>query len=246
MEFKSQATEFKADSNKRVLEGYASMFGNADSYGDIVQKGAFSKTIVERKNRIKVLYQHNPYEPIGKPESMSEDMAGLATISYIAKTTLGDDVLTLAREGILTEMSIGFDTVKSANLEAGGRELLEVRLWEYSPVTFAANDLATITGVKNAGELDSYIKQLERLGGAGLKAGRVLSQQNFNRLKSALEELQQILNDAEPSDDTLKSAEPLDQHSALLTEIQNTRNHAAHMKLREELSAATRALRGIS
>ena len=53
MEFRSVQTEFKADTSQRILEGYASAFGNPDSYGDIVQRGAFTKTILERKDRIK-------------------------------------------------------------------------------------------------------------------------------------------------------------------------------------------------
>jgi uncharacterized protein len=245
MEYKSHAGEFKANIKKRELSGYASAFGNTDSYGDIVQAGAFIKTIRERKDKIKVLYQHSTFHPIGIPLEMLEDSYGLSTVSFIPDTQLGNDVLSLAAAGVLTEMSIGFDTVKSVQIEGGGRELLEVRLWEYSPVTFAANDLATITGVKNASDLEPFIRQLETLGAAGLKAGRVLSQQNFNRLKSALEELQQILNDAEPSEDTPKNIEPLNQHSNLLVEIQNTRNQANQLKVVEELRAATRALRGI-
>jgi uncharacterized protein len=171
MEYKSHFGEFKANIKKRELIGYASAFGNVDSYGDIVMKGAFTKTIVERRNKIKVLYQHSTFHPIGKPLEMRQDDFGLHTASFIPETILGSDVLILAESGVLDEMSIGFDTIKSVNLEAGGRELHEVKLWEYSPVTFAANELAAILSVKNAGELEPYIMQLERLSAVEIGAG---------------------------------------------------------------------------
>ena len=105
MEFRSVQTEFKADSSKRILEGYASAFGNPDSYGDVVEPGAFTKTILERKDRIKILYQHDSRQPIGRPLAMQEDTHGLMTSAYIANTALGSDVLTLAAEGILSELT---------------------------------------------------------------------------------------------------------------------------------------------
>lgn len=247
MEFRSVQTEFKADISQRILEGYASAFGNPDSYGDIVQRGAFTKTILERKNRIKVLNQHNTNQPIGKPLTMLEDSHGLLTTAFIANTPLGSDVLTLAAEGILSELSIGFDTVKSSIREAGGRDLEELRLWEWSPVTFAANDLAIITGVKSSSDLEPIIRNLETLAGAGLKSGRVLSDKNLTRMKNAVIELQAILADSEPSTDTQKTAkhrlEP--QTHSVLTGISDIRNQLAAQSLAMELRAASNALRGV-
>ena len=247
MEFKSHATEFKADASKRILEGYAARFDNSDSYGDILRKGAFTKTVLERKDRIKVLYQHDRYQPIGRPLEAREDDAGLFTASRIAATPLGTDVLTLAAEGVLSELSIGFDTVKSATLENGGRELLEVRLWEWSPVTFAANELATITGVKSAEDLEPIIRNLAHLAPHGLKAGRVLSKENLERLKTALESIQDILAAAEPSDDTPKAApkgEPQGDLHSVLEGIKSIRHQTAAHALSVELRAATMRLRG--
>jgi uncharacterized protein len=246
MEYKSVATEFKADSSKRIIEGYASVFGNVDSYKDIVKQGAFVKTLQENKGRVKVLYQHDTWKPLGKPLSMIEDAYGLLTASYISKTAFGNDVLVWADDGVLNELSIGFDTIKSAQIEDGGRELMELRLWEYSLVTFAANDLATITNVKNSSDLERYIRNLENLAPHGLKAGRVLSKQNLDRLTEALKSIQEILATAEPSEDTPPDAKSNDEpqsHSAL-TAIYDLKNTLALEKLSQELRSTTAALRG--
>jgi HK97 family phage prohead protease len=248
VDYKSQPTEFKADAKQGLLEGYASRFGNSDSYNDIVRPGAFAKTISERANRIKVLYQHNPYEPIGKPVEMREDTTGLYTVSRISKTPLGEDVLTLAGDGVLSEMSIGYDTIKEAiNQETGTRELLELRLWEYSPVTFAANDLAVITGVKSPEELDPILERVKFLRERGLKEGRVLSQRNFSRLQTIVEELQALLADAEPSKDTpAKHNEPPAEPPEWALEVKNLRSLTAEARLRAELADFSRTLRSQS
>lgn len=161
LEFKAYAFELKdfdrkvdARGNERVrFTGYASVFGNEDSYGDVIEQGAFRKTLSENAHRVKVLWQHDPYTPIGKPDVAKEDAVGLYTESTLGRSTAALDAGLLLEDGIVDELSIGFTPVKFAMREGqrqGGRSLQEVRLWEFSPVTWAANDLATITGVKDA------------------------------------------------------------------------------------------------
>ena len=141
----------KVDGDDRIVEGYASTFGNVDRGGDIVVKGAFTKTIVERMGQVKVLNQH--FEPIGKAIEMREDDHGLWVKFRISKTTIGDDVLTLLRDGVLDSLSIGFEIVRSEFDESGNRLLLEVKLFEFSVVTFPMNEEALITAVKNAHDI---------------------------------------------------------------------------------------------
>lgn len=137
---------------KRVFEGYASIFGNVDAYGDIVQKGAFKKTINERKNKIKILWQHNPTQPIGKLTEAKEDDIGLKIKGKISETEKGNEVLKLMKDKVIDELSIGYNTVKKDYDNEGHRLLKEVKLFEVSPVTFAANPLANVTGVKSLTE----------------------------------------------------------------------------------------------
>jgi HK97 family phage prohead protease len=157
--------ELKADVDRRELIAYASVFDVLDRQGDIVVPGAFKNTIKEDGDRVKVLYQHDTSRLIGKPTHMEEDTKGLLTVSKISRVPDGDLVLQLAADGVLDRMSIGFEIIKASEFEdeelrsqlTGFAALfpmhkLEVlRLWEYSPVTFAANDSADVIAVRSMG-----------------------------------------------------------------------------------------------
>lgn len=137
---------------KRTISGYASFFGNVDSYGDVVQKGAFKKTLNDknRGRKVKFLYQHNPYEPIGIPTDIVEDDKGLRFSAEFADTERGEEAYELARIGALDGLSIGFRTIDSEyNSDTGIRTLVEIDLMEVSLVTFEANTKAKVTDVKN-------------------------------------------------------------------------------------------------
>ncbi len=151
MDYKQSKFEIKA-SGENTIEGYAAFFGNVDSYGDIIEQGAFTKTLKENRNRIKVLWQHDTNEPIGKPIAMEEDSKGLYIKAQISMTDAGRKAMTLMKDGVIDEMSIGYDVIKD-DYKKGNRMLKEVRLWEFSPVTFAANEKAKITSAKNFSDL---------------------------------------------------------------------------------------------
>lgn len=148
MEYK--ALQFKSDDvnmSSRTFAGYASTW-DEDLGGDIISKGAFNKTM-ERKDRIKVLWQHN--EPIGKSLNMGTDSKGLFVEGKISKTRLGDEAIELMNDGVIDQMSIGFSIPngKSEYNEKGNRLIHEVKLFEYSLVTFPMNEKAIITSVKS-------------------------------------------------------------------------------------------------
>lgn len=150
IEHKTVKFEIKEiDEEEGTFSGYAATFSEfPDSYGDIIEPGAFKKTIKEMKNRVKILWNHYPLEPIGKPIELSEDKTGLLVNG---KLSLGvqraREVLSLMKDGVITEMSIGYNTMKETFVE-GVRHIQEVKLWDVSPVTFAANPEAVILGVK--------------------------------------------------------------------------------------------------
>jgi len=141
LEFKAESVDMKA----RTFEGYASTW-DIDQTKDVIHKGAFTKTIKEgfSSNRIKVLWQH--YEPLGLPLEMHEDSTGLWVKGYVSKTTLGDDALELMKDKVVDRMSIGFSIPqnKSNFDDEGVRNIFEVKLYEFSPVTFPANENAFI------------------------------------------------------------------------------------------------------
>ena len=149
MERKSVDFEIKKDDIAgRVFSGYASTF-DVDLGGDIIVPGAFKKTIEGRQDKIKILWQHQ--DPIGKSMRLYEDSIGLFVEGKVSKTRLGDEAIELMRDKVVNQMSIGFSVPagKSEMNEEGIRIIREVKLFEFSPVTFPMNENAIITSVKN-------------------------------------------------------------------------------------------------
>lgn len=161
MEFKS--LKFDAamiDPDERTFEGYAAAYGNVDSDNDVIEHGAFSKSIKEGfpAKRIKVLWQHEADTPIGLPIEMREDSRGLWVKSRISRTRKGDEAIELMRDGVIDRMSVGFSIPggKSSIDGQGIRHIYEGKLFEYSLVTWPANDQAIITGVKTLKEMREF------------------------------------------------------------------------------------------
>jgi hypothetical protein len=146
--------QFKVESyseEEGVFSGYGSVFGNVDSGGDVVEPGAFTKTLAKGWERVKILALHNDCcLPIGRPIDIHEDEKGLFLSAKISDTTMGRDIKTLLKDGVLNELSIGYDPVIFDYDENGIRHLREVELWEVSPVIWAMNQEATITDYKSA------------------------------------------------------------------------------------------------
>lgn len=188
--------EYKANSNDRTFEGYASTW-DKDLGGDQIMPNAFKKTIMERfpRNKIKILWQHN--EPIGLPTHMEEDSKGLYVIGKISKTRLGDEALELMKDKVVDQMSIGYDVVQDEMADdQSTRYLKELVLYEFSPVTFPMNPQADITSVKN--HFNTLVKEFSNpLMATMIKEGRALSKANVESLKTAIETLQGILSQVE-------------------------------------------------
>jgi HK97 family phage prohead protease len=196
MELKAVNAQYKASNEENTFEGYASVFGNKDSYGDVVMPGAFARTLQDQANRVKVIWQHDPSSPIGIPIEMREDEIGLKVKAKIANTTLGRDAIELIKAGVVTELSIGYDTItKNYDEQTNTRQLTEIRLWEFSPVTWAANDLAKITAVKHISELDLILDKLERIEWA---KGKIRSEVMHKRVTQAIQTLTKIRDGDQP------------------------------------------------
>ncbi len=185
MLFKS--TEFKAEDineSKRTFAGYASTW-DLDQGGDVIHKGAFKKTISERGNQVKVLWQHDQNQPIGLPISMTEDSKGLLVEAKLSNTTLGNDVIELLKDGVVNQMSIGYSIPanKSEVNSKGIRDISEVKLFEFSPVTFPMNESAIITGAKNMRD--------------ALAMGRI-EQKDLQQVQELLKDLSTLLAVGEP------------------------------------------------
>jgi len=112
-EYKSFVFQLEdANEESGEFSGYAAVFGNVDSGRDVIERGAFSKTIREDFDRIKILSQHNDCDlPIGKPLELREDEKGLYIRGKISDTQRGRDIKTLLKDGVLNELSIGYDAI---------------------------------------------------------------------------------------------------------------------------------------
>lgn len=131
--------------------GYASIFSRIDSGGDIVQPGAFAKSLAKRRGRIRLLFQHDPKEPVGIWEELREDAHGLfAAGRLVPGVERADALRKLIETRALDGLSIGFRTVK-ASRQNGQRLLHEIDLYEISIVTFPMMEEARIASSLTAG-----------------------------------------------------------------------------------------------
>ncbi len=123
-----------------AIAGYASLWGVPDQGGDIVERGAMAASLRRLRAEgqgVKMLWQHDPAQPIGVWEEVVEDARGLHVRGRILDDVArGREALALVRAGAIDGLSIGYRTLRAAKDAQGLRRLLEVELWEVSLVTF--------------------------------------------------------------------------------------------------------------
>lgn len=151
MLYKSLPLELKAPPGEDgAFEGYASVFGVVDQGLDVVERGAFAKSLGTRQ--VRMLWQHDSSQPIGVWDSIAEDERGLFVkgrlLSDVAK---GKEAIALLKAGAIDSMSIGYRTMEAEASTANGRgvrKLLQIDLFEISLVTFPMLPEAKVTDVK--------------------------------------------------------------------------------------------------
>lgn len=168
--------EQRAVGDTGTIEGYGSVFNVVDDWDDIIAPGAFTATLAAHKaagTMPAMLWQHEDDEPIGIWTEMVEDSRGLRVKGQLCmEIPEGKKAHALLKMGALDGLSIGFIPRKwSLDDTPGVRTLLEVDLWEVSPVTFPANGMARVDGVKSTPTSINTIRDAERaLRDAGLSA----------------------------------------------------------------------------
>jgi HK97 family phage prohead protease len=139
------------DEEKGIFRGYASIYGVIDSYGDVVDKGAFRRTIKDN-TQFPLLWSHDVQKPIGIVIP-KEDHTGLKVEGHLnLDVQLGRETRSLMKQGAVSGLSIGYQVVKSEPDEvekAPVRRLKEIKLWEISPVVFQACPGAVVADVKS-------------------------------------------------------------------------------------------------
>ncbi len=169
--------KFAADAIDAVtgeFKGYGAIFGNLDSHGDVIEPGAFKRSLGEWKSKsrlpaMKLMHGSalNPFAddlPIGKWTKMEEDARGLYVEGKLSglDTDHGRRIHGLMKDGALDGLSIGYQVKQfTPGIDAETRRRLEhLNLREVSLVDDPSNDKARVTAVKTA-EITT-IRELER------------------------------------------------------------------------------------
>ncbi|MEU4256273.1 HK97 family phage prohead protease [Streptomyces fradiae] len=182
-----------------------SVFGNEDSMGDVVRPGAFTETLAEwsaKGDPIPVIWSHNwgdPFAHIGTVVKATETLEGLEVLGQIddlGVNPTADQVYRLLSARRVTQFSFAYDEIESAwvkddeNRWGGYWELRKLRLHEVGPCLVGANQETELLAAKAAGLV------------RGAKAGRVLSQANYDTLKGAHDAIGEVLAAAVPEKST--------------------------------------------
>lgn len=193
-----------------------SVFGNEDSVGDIVRPGAFTETLAEwgaKGDPIPVIWSHawgDPFAHVGTVLKATETLQGLEVtgqIDDLDSNPTAAQVYRLLKGRRVTQFSFAYDVGEGAWVQddehpyGGYYELRRLKLHEVGPCLVGANQETELIAAKAAG--------IAR----GLKAGRVLSQSNFNTLTSAYESIGEVLaaatpEKAKPAEETIETEEP--------------------------------------
>lgn len=162
------------DNDKREVAVYLSKFDVLDSDNDIIRRGAFTKSILERgpqanSNRKIAFLRHHDWEwQIGKWLTIEEDEQGLFAVGQLGNSTQGTDAWEDYKSEIIREHSIGFQYIQDKirfiedpNIKGGGfYEINEVKLYEGSAVTFGANEFTNVVAVKS---LEDKVDQMNKV-----------------------------------------------------------------------------------
>ena len=191
------------DTKTRRVQVMLSAFDNIYSDGDVIRKGAFAKSIMERgaestsNRKIAFLRHHDWEQQIGKWVKMEETHDGIIAVGELGRSTKGEDALLDYQDGIIREHSIGFNYVedKMTMVQDGIWEIKEVILWEGSAVTFGANSLTPTLDVSKGNSvelLDKVNAKMQSLISA-LKNGKGTDERIYE-IEMALKVCQQQYN----------------------------------------------------
>lgn len=167
-----------------LVEGYASLFGKADQGGDVVQQGAYAASLAKLSadgRSVKMLWQHDPAQPIGIWDEVREDARGLYVKGrLLTDVARGAEAAALIQAGAIDGLSIGYRTKKAEKDTSGRRLLNELELWEVSLVTFPMLPDARV-GAKSDDPADQILRDMAeafegaRRAMAGDTSGRMTS-----------------------------------------------------------------------
>lgn len=162
MKTKDFALKVKDVTEEGTFEGYGSIFGNVDSYGEKVMPGAFAESLARHKREGTtplMLWQHDPWSPIGVWNDLAEDGKGLwGKGKLLPGVRAADEALILLKNGAVQGLSIGYREVETEP-DGNIRLLKKLDLLEISIVSFPANRRARVESVKSE-RMDEFARRL--------------------------------------------------------------------------------------
>jgi len=177
-EEKTYPFEVKAVTEEGTFEGYAAIFGKPDSFGEVIEKNAFNKTLQEGKSRV-MLWYHDPRNPIGTAELEVDDKGLKVKGVFDLNVQAAREKHSLMKKKVIKGLSFGFKTVRDL-WDGTTRILKELKLFEISPVTFGMHPNAVITNVKQWAEEKPFPNEHS----ARIKAPDLFDFKTFKRTKN--------------------------------------------------------------
>ena len=212
MKIKSFPVTIKAGPEDGLSEGeftaYASVFGNVDSYGDVVVRGAFTDTLKEWDESgapIPLYYGHNMSDPdfnLGSATAVEDHHGLLAHATFDLENPKALQTYRLVKGKRVRQMSFAYDVLDSGPTEVDGQKVTELRklkLYEISVVPVGANQETEILAVKS----------IALAMADGLKSGRTLSAKHEADLRSARDIIDQVLDQFTTHDEKRRAPAPL-------------------------------------
>jgi uncharacterized protein len=186
-----------SDMKQGIVSGYFAVFGNKDLDGDVIEPGAFTKTIMERgpqgKQLIKYLLDHDKNKVVAKIMNLYEDEKGLRYEAKIGSHAAGQDFQKMIESELINQHSFGFRTIKEQfDQEAKANLIKEVMMYEGSAVQFlGANPETTFIDLKSEEDAFKYLDRLEKF----VKTSDA-SDETLEKLENQLKSLLDILKPA--------------------------------------------------
>lgn len=208
LEVRAAQDEQGEGTNSAIFSGYAILWDEETliydwigSFTEVFTRGAFKKTIAERgplgNGQVKFMRQHgfDSFTIGARYLVLEEDDKGLRFEVETIDTTVGRDLAAEVRAGVIDTVSIGFDAIREEwDNEEEKRTVLEARLFEISAVNWPAYEGAKIDSVRAFERLPAYIDTLLE----EIRAGKVLSTANMNKLEEARDLLTTVIDSAKP------------------------------------------------
>ncbi len=189
-----------SDMKQGIVSGYFAVFGNKDLDGDIIEPGAFTKTVMERgpqgKQLIKYLLDHDKNKVVAKITNLYEDSKGLRYEAKIGTHTAGQDFQKMIESELINQHSFGFRTIKEQyDAQSKSNMIKEVMMYEGSAVQFlGANPETTFIDLKSEEDAFEYLSRLEKF----VKTSDA-TDETIVKLENQLKSLLEFLKPAEPT-----------------------------------------------